>query len=69
LAEVADKRIHGTTKKTPLELNAQEMPHLLAPPSLQFDTAQLPAIFGKDASKHLQSQMKQACWRAACTSI
>lgn len=39
LAEVADKRIHGTTKKTPLELHAQELPHLLALPSLQFDTA------------------------------
>ncbi len=41
LAEVADKRIHGTTKKTPLELHAQELPHLLALPSLQFDTAQV----------------------------
>lgn len=41
LAEVADKRIHGTTKKMPLELHAQEMPHLLALPSLQFDTAQV----------------------------
>ena len=41
LAEVADKRIHGTTKKTPLELHAQELPHLLALPALQFDTAQV----------------------------
>ncbi len=41
LAEVADKRIHGTTKKTPLELHAQEMPHLLSLPTLQFDTAQV----------------------------
>lgn len=41
LAEVADKRIHATTKKTPLELHAQELPHLLALPSLQFDTAQV----------------------------
>lgn len=41
LAEVADKRIHGTTKKTPLELHAEELPHLLALPSLQFDTAQV----------------------------
>ena len=41
LAEVADKRIHGTTKKTPLELHADELPHLLALPSLQFDTAQV----------------------------
>lgn len=41
LGEVADKRIHGTTKKTPLELHAEELPHLLALPSLQFDTAQV----------------------------
>jgi transposase len=41
LAEVADKRIHGTTKKTPLELHAEELPHLLPLPSLQFDTAQV----------------------------
>lgn len=41
LAEVADKRIHGTTKKTPLELHAQEVPHLLPLPTLQFDTAQV----------------------------
>jgi transposase len=41
LAEVADKRIHGTTKKTPLELHAEELSHLLPLPSLQFDTAQV----------------------------
>lgn len=41
LAEVADKRIHSTTKKTPLELHAEELPHLLPLPSLQFDTAQV----------------------------
>jgi transposase len=41
LAQVADKRIHGTTKKTPQELHTQEMPHLLPLPTLQFDTAQV----------------------------
>lgn len=41
LAEVADKRIHGTTKKTPLQLHAEELPHLLPLPLLQFDTAQV----------------------------
>lgn len=41
LAQVADVRIHGTTKKTPLELHAEELPHLLPLPSLQFDTAQV----------------------------
>jgi len=39
LAQVADVRIHGTTKKTPLELHAEEIPHLLPMPGLQFDTA------------------------------
>ena len=41
LSEIADKRIHGTTKKTPLELHAEELPHLLPLPTLQFDTAQV----------------------------
>ena len=41
LAEVADTRIHGTTKKTPLELHAEELPHLLPLPALRFDTAQV----------------------------
>lgn len=41
LSEIADKRIHGTTKKTPLELHAEEQPHLLPLPALQFDTAQV----------------------------
>jgi transposase len=41
LSEVADVRIHGTTKKTPLELHAEEIPHLLPMPSLQFDTAKV----------------------------
>ncbi len=29
LAQVADVRLHGTTKKTPLELHAEEQSHLL----------------------------------------
>jgi transposase len=41
LAEVADVRTHRTTKKTPLELHAEELPHLLPLPALQFDTAQV----------------------------
>jgi hypothetical protein len=41
LSQVADVRLHGTTKKTPLELHAEEQPHLLPLPSLQFDTAQV----------------------------
>jgi hypothetical protein len=41
LAQVADVRLHGTTKKTPLELHAEELPRLLPLPALQFDTAQV----------------------------
>jgi len=41
LSQVADVRLHGTTKQTPLQLHAEEQPHLLALPSLAFDTAQV----------------------------
>ena len=41
LAQVADVRIHGTTKKTPLDMHAEEQRHLLPLPSLAFDTAQV----------------------------
>ena len=41
LAEVNDRRIHGTTKRTPLELHEQEQPHLIGLPSIRFDTAQV----------------------------
>lgn len=41
LSEIADRRIHGTTGKTPLELHAEEIPHLLALPTTRFDTAQV----------------------------
>ena len=41
LAEVNDRRIHGTTKRTPLELHELEKPHLIELPSIRFDTAQV----------------------------
>jgi len=41
LSEINDRRVHGTTKKTPLELHEEETPHLLALPSLRFDAAQV----------------------------
>ena len=41
LAEINDRRIHGTTKKTRLELHEEEKPHLIGLPQLQFDTAQV----------------------------
>jgi transposase len=41
LAEVNDTRIHGTTKRTPLELHEQEKPHLIQLPIVRFDTAQV----------------------------
>ena len=39
LAEINDKRIHGTTKRSPLEMHAEEQPHLIPVPSVRFDTA------------------------------
>ena len=41
LSQVNDTRLHGTTKKTPLELHAQELPQLLPLPTIRFDTAQV----------------------------
>lgn len=41
LAEVNDRRIHGTTKRTPLELHEEEKPHLIDLPAIRFDTAQV----------------------------
>jgi transposase len=39
LAEVADVRIHQTTRKTPLELHALEQPHLLPLPACPYEFA------------------------------
>ena len=41
LSEVNDRRIHGTTKRTPLELQEEEKPRLLELPTIRFDTAQV----------------------------
>jgi transposase len=41
LAEINDRRIHGTTKRMPVELHEQEKPYLIELPSLRFDTAQV----------------------------
>ena len=41
LSEINDRRIHGTTKRTPLELHAEEQPLLVELPTLRFDTAQV----------------------------
>jgi len=40
LAERNDVRVHGTTKRTPLELHEEEKPHLIGLPAVRFDTAQ-----------------------------
>ena len=37
LANVADVRIHGETKKTPLELHTEEQPHLLVLPACAYN--------------------------------
>jgi len=39
--EVNDRRIHGATKRTPLELHEEEKPRLLELPTIRFDTAQV----------------------------
>ena len=41
LSEVNDRRIHGTTKRTPLELHEEEKPRLLELPTIRFDTSQV----------------------------
>ncbi len=41
LANVADVRKHRTTDKTPLELHAQEVPHLLPLPRHDYDTSKV----------------------------
>jgi transposase len=41
LAERNDGRIHGTTKRTPLELHEEEKPYLIDLPVIRFDTAQV----------------------------
>jgi|GEM_PF-111231 len=64
LEEVADKRIHGTTKKTPLELHAEELPHLLPLPSLQFDTAQVVyRIVDTDGTVQIASNRYSVPWQ------
>ena len=41
LAEVADMRIHGETKQSPLERHALELPHLIPLPATHYETAQV----------------------------
>ena len=39
LAEVNDRRIHGTTKRSPLEVHEEEKPYLIDLPAIRFDTS------------------------------
>jgi hypothetical protein len=41
LAHVADVRLHKTTRRTPLDLYQEELPHLLPLPEKPFDTAEV----------------------------
>lgn len=41
LANVADVRVHRTTKKRPLDAHAEEQPHLLPLPAHHYDTARV----------------------------
>jgi transposase len=41
LAQVADVRVHKTTRRTPLDLYQEELPHLLPLPQKPYDTAEV----------------------------
>lgn len=41
LSHVADVRVHGTTKKRPIDAYAEELPHLLPLPAHHYDTARV----------------------------
>jgi len=70
LANVADVRLHGTTKKTPLELHAEEIPHLLPMPSLQFDTAQVVyRIVDTDGTVQYSNNRYSVPWRLVGESL
>jgi transposase len=70
LAQVADVRLHGTTKKTPLELHAEELPHLLAIPSLQFDTARVVyRIVDTDGTLQYGNNRYSVPWRLVGESL
>jgi transposase len=70
LSQVADVRLHGTTKKTPLELHAEEQPHLLPLPSLAFDTAQVVyRIVDTDGTIQYASNRYSVPWRLVGESL
>ena len=70
LSQVADVRLHGTTKKTPLQLHAEEQPHLLALPSLAFDTAQVVyRIVDTDGTIQYASNRYSVPWRLVGESL
>jgi len=70
LAQVADVRLHGTTKKTPLELHAEELPHLLPLPSLAFDTAQVVyRIVDTDGTIQYANNRYSVPWRLVGESL
>ncbi len=70
LAQVADVRLHGTTKKTPLELHAEERPHLLPLPSLAFDTAQVVyRIVDTDGTIQYANNRYSVPWRLVGESL
>jgi len=70
LSQVADVRLHGTTKKTPLELHADEQPHLLPLPSLAFDTAQVVyRIVDTDGTIQYANHRYSVPWRLVGESL
>lgn len=70
LAQVADVRLHGTTKKTPLELHAEEQSHLLSIPSLAFDTARVVyRVVDTDGTVQYANNRYSVPWRLVGESV
>jgi transposase len=64
LAEVADVRVHQTTKKTPRELHALEVPHLMPLPACPYDWA--PVLYrtvGVDGYVRVRHNLYSVPWR------
>lgn len=63
LSEIADRRQHGTTRKTPLELHAEELPHLL--PMLHQGTMKSNCNASASDTPSLAKRAR-ASWKGCC---
>jgi hypothetical protein len=64
LANVADLHVHGTTKRRPLEMHAEELPHLLVLPAHDYDTSRVVyRLLEEDGFIRYQQNEYSAPWR------